>query len=85
MRKQNLAQLLARRPDGIFVAPIEQGGSVPTCFGPHATWGWTAWCRSGPIAPIVPAAALTGSKVKNPKHPAMARVKDSFSRRLNSV
>jgi ATP-dependent DNA ligase len=24
-------------------------------------------------------------KVKNPKHPAMARVKDSFSRRLNSI
>jgi hypothetical protein len=25
LRKQNLAQLLARRPDGIFVAPFEQG------------------------------------------------------------
>jgi ATP-dependent DNA ligase len=25
MRKTNLAQLLARRPDGIFVAPLEQG------------------------------------------------------------
>jgi bifunctional non-homologous end joining protein LigD len=25
LRKNNLAQLLARRPDGIFVAPFEQG------------------------------------------------------------
>jgi hypothetical protein len=25
MRKANLARLLARRPDGIFVAPFEQG------------------------------------------------------------
>jgi len=25
MRKTNLARLLARRPDGIFVAPFEQG------------------------------------------------------------
>ena len=29
MRKQNLAQLLARRPDGIFVAPFEQGEIGP--------------------------------------------------------
>jgi len=25
MRKTNLARLLARKPDGIFVAPFEQG------------------------------------------------------------
>ena len=25
MRKANLARLLARRPDGIFVAPLEKG------------------------------------------------------------
>jgi hypothetical protein len=25
MRKTNLARLLARRPDGVFVAPFEQG------------------------------------------------------------
>ena len=29
MRKQNLAQLLARRPDGIFVVPFEQGEIGP--------------------------------------------------------
>src|ERR1700676_1042413 len=30
MRKTNLARLLARRPDGIFVAPFEQGEIGPT-------------------------------------------------------
>jgi ATP-dependent DNA ligase len=62
MRKTNLARLLARQPDWIFVAPFEQGRSVPTCSGRRATWGWRAWCRSAPIAPIAPAGRRTGSK-----------------------
>jgi bifunctional non-homologous end joining protein LigD len=32
MRKTNLARLLARRPDGIFVAPYEQGEIGPDLF-----------------------------------------------------
>jgi bifunctional non-homologous end joining protein LigD len=32
MRMTNLAQLLARRPDGIFVAPFEQGEIGPDLF-----------------------------------------------------
>jgi hypothetical protein len=32
MRKTNLACLLARRPDGIFVAPFEQGEIGPDLF-----------------------------------------------------
>jgi len=32
MRKTNLARLLARRPDGIFIAPFEQGGIGPDLF-----------------------------------------------------
>jgi hypothetical protein len=32
MRKANLARLLARRPDGIFVAPFEQGEIGPDLF-----------------------------------------------------
>jgi ATP-dependent DNA ligase len=31
-RKTNLARLLARRPDGIFVAPFEQGEIGPDLF-----------------------------------------------------
>ena len=37
--KTNLARLLARRPDGIFVAPFEQGDIGPDLF-------WAA-CRMG--------------------------------------
>jgi bifunctional non-homologous end joining protein LigD len=32
MRKTNLARLLARRPDGIFVAPFELGEIGPDLF-----------------------------------------------------
>jgi hypothetical protein len=32
MRKTNLARLLARRPDGIFIAPFEQGEIGPELF-----------------------------------------------------
>ena len=32
MRKTNLARLLARRPDGIFVAPLEKGEIGPDLF-----------------------------------------------------
>jgi bifunctional non-homologous end joining protein LigD len=32
MRKANLDRLLARRPDGIFVAPFEQGEIGPDLF-----------------------------------------------------
>ena len=32
LRKTNLARLLARRPDGIFVAPFEQGEIGPDLF-----------------------------------------------------
>ena len=39
MRKANLDRLLARRPDGIFVAPFEQGEIGPDLF--------RAACRMG--------------------------------------
>jgi bifunctional non-homologous end joining protein LigD len=32
MRKTNLARLLARRPDGIFVAPYETGEIGPDLY-----------------------------------------------------
>ena len=38
LRKTNLALLLSRRPDGIFIAPFEQGEIGPDCFGPPAIW-----------------------------------------------
>jgi hypothetical protein len=41
MRKTNLARLLARRPDGIFVAPTEQGEIGADLARPFMiTFGW---------------------------------------------
>src|SRR5690349_15705222 len=73
MRKANLARLLARRPDGIFVAPFEQGEIGPDLF--------RAACRMG-LEGLVSKhrdRAYRGGrcrhwlKVKNPNSPAMKR------------
>jgi ATP-dependent DNA ligase len=50
LRKAHLVRLLARRPDGIFIAPFEQGRSGLISSARPATWGSRAWCRSFPIA-----------------------------------
>jgi bifunctional non-homologous end joining protein LigD len=39
MRKTNLARLLARRPDGIFVAAFEQGEIGPDLFRKACEFG----------------------------------------------
>jgi bifunctional non-homologous end joining protein LigD len=78
LRKTNLAQLLARRSDGIFVAPFEQGEIGPELF--------TSACRMG-LEELVSKnqeRAYRGGrcghwvKVKNHKHPAYSRVRDQF-------
>ena len=43
MRKTNLVRLLARRPDGIFVAPFEQGEIGPDLFRKRVSSGLRAW------------------------------------------
>src|ERR1700751_5373790 len=48
LRKTNLARLLARRPDGIFVAPFEQGEIGPDLFRDACNYGAR---RSGFEAP----------------------------------
>jgi ATP-dependent DNA ligase len=40
LRKTNLARLLARRPDGIFVHRSKRARSAPTCFARHAHSDW---------------------------------------------
>jgi hypothetical protein len=63
MRKTNLDRLSARRPEGIFVAPFEQGEIGPDLFRAACEMGdWKAWSRSGEIAPIVTADARTESR-----------------------
>ena len=62
----NLARLLARRPDGIFVAPFEQGEIGPDLFRKACEFGLEGLGR--------PVEAL--GQVKNREHPAMERVLD---------
>jgi hypothetical protein len=74
LRKTNLARLLARRPDGIFVAPFEQGEIGPDLFRKACEFG-----LEGLVSKHRDRAYRTGTspnwvKVKNPKHPAMTRV-----------
>ena len=54
--KTNLARLLARRPDGIFVAPYEQGEIGPDLFRAACTMGLEGLVskrRDRPIAAFV--------------------------------
>jgi ATP-dependent DNA ligase len=62
MRKPNLARLLARHPDGIFLAPYEQGEIGPDLFRAACDTGLEGLVRSAPIDPIAPADRRTGSR-----------------------
>jgi hypothetical protein len=46
MRKAKLAQLLARRPEGIFLNPFEQARSGLICFARRVSSGLRAWSRN---------------------------------------
>jgi bifunctional non-homologous end joining protein LigD len=79
LRKTNLARLLARRADGIHLAPFEQGEIGPELFRAVCSMMLEGLVskrrdsryRSGPSKDWI--------KVKNPKSPAMKRAKDAFS------
>ncbi|RXG91619.1 RNA ligase family protein [Bradyrhizobium zhanjiangense] len=78
LRKQNLAALLARRPEGIHAAPFEQGEIGVDLFRHACLLG-----LEGLVSKHVERAYRTGRcdhwrKVKNPKHPAYRRVRDQF-------
>ena len=66
IRKTNLARLLARRPDGIFVAPFEQGEIGPDLFRKACEFGLEG--LGGPVEAL--------GQVKNRQDPAMERVLD---------
>jgi bifunctional non-homologous end joining protein LigD len=67
MRKANLARLLARRPDGIFLSDFEQG-----------EMGLEGLVSKRRDQPYRGGRSKHWIKVKNRKHPAMQRVMDSF-------
>jgi ATP-dependent DNA ligase len=62
MRKANLARLLARRPEGIFISPFEQGEIGPDLFRKACEFGLEGWFQSTATGLIKPADPSTGSR-----------------------
>jgi bifunctional non-homologous end joining protein LigD len=78
MRKANLSRLLARRPDGIFIAPFEQGEIGPDLFRKACEFGLEGIVSKHRERAYRPGTSPNWVKVKNPKHPAFSRVLDQF-------
>jgi bifunctional non-homologous end joining protein LigD len=79
LRKTNLARLLARRPDGIFVAPFEQGEIGLDLFPAACNMGLEGMVSKRRDRRYRGGRSPDWVKVKNRKHPAMERVKDAFA------
>ena len=73
MRKTNLARLLARRPDGIFVAPFEQGEIGPDLFRKACEFGLEGLVSKRRDRPYQAGRSKHWMKIKNRAHPAMTR------------
>jgi ATP-dependent DNA ligase len=73
MRKANLEQLLARRPDGITVAPFERGEIGPDLFRAACRMGLEGLVSKHRDRPYRGGRQKFWIKVKNRKHPAMER------------
>jgi bifunctional non-homologous end joining protein LigD len=78
MRKANLARLLARRPDGIFVSDFEQGEIGPDLFRKACEFGLEGLVSKHRDRPYRAGRSKHWIKVKNRQHPAMSRVMESF-------
>jgi bifunctional non-homologous end joining protein LigD len=79
LRKNNLARLLARRPDGIFVSDFEQGEIGPDLFRKACEFGLEGLVSKHRDRSYRAGTSPNWVKVKNPKHPAMKRVKEASS------
>jgi bifunctional non-homologous end joining protein LigD len=77
MRKTNLARLLRGRPYGIFNAPFEQGAIGPV-FRKACEFGFEGLVSKHRDRTYCAGTSPNWVKVKNPKHPAIARVKEAF-------
>jgi len=78
-RKISLAWLMSGRPDGIFVAPFEQGEVGPDLFCAACKMGLEGMVSKRADRPYRAGRSKDWVKVKNRKHPALLRVKDAFS------
>jgi bifunctional non-homologous end joining protein LigD len=78
MRKANLARLLARRPDGIFMSEFEQGEIGPDLFRKACEFGLEGLVSKHRDRPYRGGPSKHWVKVKNRTHPAMDRVAEAF-------
>jgi bifunctional non-homologous end joining protein LigD len=78
MRKTNLARLLRGRPDGMFVAPFEQGEIGPDLFLAACNMGLEGMVSKRVDRPYRGGRSPDWVKVKNRQHPAVERAKDAF-------
>lgn len=77
LRKNNLARLLARRSNGIFVSEFEQGAIGPDLFRKACEFSLEGLVSKHRDRAYRGGTAQHWVEVKNPKHPAMNRVKDA--------
>jgi bifunctional non-homologous end joining protein LigD len=80
MRKANLARLLARRTEGIFAAPFEQGEIGPELFRKACEFGLEGLVSKRRDRPYRAGPSPYWVKVKNRNHSALNRVRDALSR-----
>jgi bifunctional non-homologous end joining protein LigD len=78
MRKASLTRLLARRVNGIFLSDFERGEIGPDLFRHACMLGLEGLVSKRNDRPYRAGISPNWVKVKNPAHPAMARVKDAF-------
>jgi bifunctional non-homologous end joining protein LigD len=78
MRKTNLARLLARRVDGIHLAPFEQGEIGPDLFRHACLMGLEGLVSKHRDRPYRAGRSPHWIKVKNRQHPAFGRAQDQF-------
>jgi len=76
LRKTNLARLLARRSDGIFIAPFEQGEIGPDLFRAACNMELEGLVSKRRDRPYRAGRSPHWVKVKNPASPAMTRAKE---------
>ncbi len=79
LRKTNLARLLARRPEGIFVSEFEQGEIVPDLFRQACKFGLEGLVSKRRESVYRGGRSPNWIKVKNRSHPAIDRVKETFA------
>ncbi len=77
-RKANLARLLARRVDGIFVSDFEQGEIGPDLFRHACLLRLEGLVSKLKDRPYRPGRSPNWVKNKNRTHPAFSRVLDQF-------